>query len=135
MTRVWTSVAIALLAAMPAFAGDLRTETVHFPARQSGTTISDSIKGYQSVAYELGAAQGQTMVVDFATSNPSAYFNVYAPGKGPGDAAMYVGAASGNRFEGTLPAAGDYTVSVYLYRSAARRDEVADYTLDIGIDR
>lgn len=34
---------------------------------------------------------------------------------------------------GTLPVDGDYTVRVYLMRSAARRNETAEYTLTVGI--
>jgi hypothetical protein len=38
-----------------------------------------------------------------------------------------------NRFDGILPSSGVYSVSVYLYRSAARRGETSDYALDISI--
>jgi hypothetical protein len=47
---------------------------------------------------------------------------------------MFVGSSSGNQFEGRLPASGDYKVRVYLMRSAARRDEIADYRLEMIID-
>jgi hypothetical protein len=38
-----------------------------------------------------------------------------------------------NRFKGKLPTSGEYTVSIYMMRSAARRNEVSRYTLDISI--
>ena len=38
---------------------------------------------------------GQRMVVEMTTTNPSAYFNVWAPGA---DAAMFIGSAEGLRF-------------------------------------
>ena len=38
-----------------------------------------------------------------------------------------------NRFEGVLPSSGDYIVSVYLYRNAARAGETSKYTLEISI--
>jgi hypothetical protein len=44
-----------------------------------------------------------------------------------------VGSTSGNRFEAELPADGVYTIRVYLMRNAARRNETARYTLDVGI--
>ena len=47
---------------------------------------------------------------------------------------MFVGSTSGNQFEGRLPASGDYKVRVYLMRSAARRDEIANYRLEMIID-
>jgi hypothetical protein len=40
----------------------------------------------------------------------------------------------GNRLEGRLPASGDYKVRVYLMRSAARRDEIANQRLEMSID-
>lgn len=132
--RLATLATLAVLAATTVTADDIRTETVHFQAGASGATISDSIKGYESVSYMLGAGEGQTMVVNMTSPNLSAYFNVYAPGKGPGDEAMYVGSTEGNNFRGVLPVSGEYTVSVYLYRNAARRNEVANYTVDFGIE-
>lgn len=47
---------------------------------------------------------------------------------------MFIGSQQGNHFEGTLPADGEYTVQVYLMRNAARQNEKANYTLEIGID-
>ena len=38
---------------------------------------------------------------------------------------------SENPYEGTLPATGDYKIRVYLMRSAARRNEVANYRLEM----
>lgn len=64
---------------------DTRTETVRFDAGTSGTTITDSITGYESVLYTLGAEAGQRMQVRLEPTNLATYFNVYAPGKGPGD--------------------------------------------------
>jgi len=88
-------------------AEDVRTARVTFARGASSTSIHDSIKGDQSVNYELGAASGQTMVVSLTSANTSTYFNVFAPGKVPGrDEAMFIGASSGNRFEGQLSAAG-----------------------------
>jgi hypothetical protein len=44
-----------------------------------------------------------------------------------------VGSTSGNRFEAELPADGVYMVRVYLRRNAARRNETANSTLEVGI--
>ena len=41
---------------------------------------------------------------------------------------------SGDQFEGTLPAGGDYKIRVYLMRNAARRDETAKYRLEMIIN-
>ncbi len=129
----------AALSALPCIAQDIRTEQVRFGAGKTGTTIEGRITGYDSVSYTLGAEAGQTMRVVLDPSNLATYFNVYAPGSGPGDEALANSEMIGplvpelNRFEGRLPASGTYTVSVYMMRAAARRNEVSDYTLDISI--
>ena len=88
---------------------DIRQEQVQFKKGASSATIQGRIKGSQRVDYQLKARAGQSMVVDFKTGNPSAYFNVTAPGA---DSAMFIGSTSGNRFEGELPANGVYTIRV-----------------------
>ncbi|MCV2868470.1 SH3 domain-containing protein [Defluviimonas sp. WL0002] len=79
------------------------------------------------------------MTISLAPSNLATYFNVYAPGSGPGDQAIANSGLTGanvpdlNRFDGMLETSGEYTISVYMMRSAARRNEVSDYTLDVAI--
>jgi len=126
------ALSLGLLASTVALADDIRTERVHFKKGTSSATVKGSIKGYEAVDYVLGARKGQSMNVSLATSNSSNYFNILEPGKS--NEAMFVGSTSGNQFEGTLPASGDYKIRVYLMRSAARRDEVADYRLEMIID-
>jgi hypothetical protein len=121
-----------LLLATPAFADDIRTERVQFHRGANSAAVEGSIKGYEGVDYVLGAKAGQSMNVSMATDNGANYFNIIAPGKA--DEAMFIGSTSGKQFEGVLPASGDYTVRVYLMRSAARRDEVANYRLEMIID-
>lgn len=120
-------------------AQDIRTEAVRFPVGASGTTIDGSITGYESVSYMLGAEAGQRMVVKLVPSNFATYFNVYAPGRGPGDEAIANSGMTGanvpesNAFDGTLEATGDYTISVYMMRAAARRNEKSAYSLEISV--
>ena len=75
------------------------------------------------------------MTIALTSDNTAAYFNLYEPGQGPGGEALAVGdmLPEINRFDGVLAASGTYTVSVYLFRNAARRGETADFTLDISI--
>jgi len=108
----------------------IRAEQVQFKKGEAGATLEGKIKGDEIVDYELRAAAGQSLVVLFKPGNPSAYFNVLPPGT---DVAVFVGSSSGNRFEGNLPADGIYTIRVYLMRSAARRNESASYTLEVGL--
>ena len=88
----------------------IRKEPVHFKAGETGAAVKGKIKGDETVDYVLGAQKGQSMVVTLEASNQSACFNVTAPGT---DAALFIGATSGNRYEGTLPASGEYTVRLY----------------------
>ena len=103
---------------------------VSFAKGTSSQTLKGSIKGDQSRDYIVDARAGQTLTVDFKPSNASAYFNVIAPGA---DSAMFIGSTEGNRFSGPLSSSGRHTVQVYLMRNAARRNEVANYTITIGV--
>jgi len=82
--------------------------------------------------YVLGARAGQHMNVSLATKHGATYFNILAPGENEG--AMFNGSISQNHYEGTLPASGDYKIRVYMMRSAARRNEVAHYRLEMIVD-
>lgn len=112
-------------------ADDIRSERIRFPQGEIGTTIEGSIRGYEGVDYKLNARAGQVMTARLETDNPSNYFNVLAPGEA--DVAFFIGSAEGKRFEGELPEGGDYSIRLYLMRNAARRDEQANYSLEVAI--
>jgi hypothetical protein len=109
---------------------EIRKERIQFKKGAAAAAIKGRIKGYETVDYLLGANAGQTMQVALQTSNGANYFNVLPPGS---DAAIAIGSNLGNKWTGTLPVDGDYTVRVFLMRSAARRNETADFTLTVGI--
>jgi hypothetical protein len=46
---------------------------------------------------------------------------------------MAIGEQIDNRFDGLLPDDGVYTIRVFLYRAAARRNEASDFTLSVGV--
>jgi hypothetical protein len=124
--------ALAFIAVATAIAADdIRTERVHFKKGANSAVVEGSIKGYQTVDYVLGAQKGQTMNVSMATKHGATYFNVLAPGQS--EVAMFNGSTSENQFEGVLPESGDYKIRVYMMRSAARRNEVAKYRLEMVI--
>jgi hypothetical protein len=54
-----------------------------------------------------------------------------APGET--EVVFFNGSTRDNQYEGTLPKSGEYKIRVYMMRSAARRNEVADYRLEIII--
>jgi hypothetical protein len=125
--------AIALLLfglGQPALADNgIRTQRVQFAKGANSAVVEGTIKGSQTVDYVLHASQGQYMNVSMATDNGANYFNILAPGQT--EVAFFNGSVSENQYEGTLPATGDYKVRVYLMRSAARRNEVANYRLEM----
>ncbi|MEI8593686.1 hypothetical protein [Photobacterium sp. Hal280] len=123
---------LSLMFSVAAVADDIRTERVQFQKGTNGAVIEGSIKGYEVVDYVLNAKEGQQMNVSMATKHTATYFNILAPGEN--EAAMFNGSVSDNQYEGKLPASGDYKVRVYMMRSAARRNEVADYRIELMIN-
>ncbi|MCB1377302.1 MAG: hypothetical protein KDK89_02860 [Alphaproteobacteria bacterium] len=115
------------------FAAD-RTERVKFEKGSTGATIRGKIKGRDGMLYMIGAKAGQFMTVSLDTKSTSTYFNVFAPGDKPGEStALFASDRDGDSFNGELPASGDYTIQVYLYRNAARNNESANFHLNVEI--
>ncbi|MEY2853233.1 MAG: hypothetical protein RL030_365 [Pseudomonadota bacterium] len=112
-------------------ASDIRTERVHFAKGTSGATLKGTINGSETVDYVFGASKGQHANISLATKNTATYFNILAPGET--EVAFFNGSVSDNQYEGELPASGDYRIRVYMMRSAARRNEAADYQLEMNI--
>jgi hypothetical protein len=110
-------------------AEDIRQEKVHFQPGASSATVEGRIKGDQTVDYVLSVREGQFMNASMATDNKASYFNILAPGES--EVAMFNGSIGENQFEGVLPQTGDYRIRVYMMRSAARRNEVANYRLEM----
>ncbi|SMX25447.1 SH3 domain-containing protein [Boseongicola aestuarii] len=136
MTLLRHFIAFTLFVAttMGALAQD-RTFDVRFPAGTTGTTIEGDVSGRDAVLYRVGAEAGQSMSVVLSSDNLATYFNVYAPGRSLGDEALAIGEMSDpiNDWSGTLPTSGEYTIAVFLYRSAARRGETSKFRLDVSV--
>ena len=115
---------------MSVAAQNIEVIPITFAPGTSSATVKGAISGDRIVDYTLRAKAGQTMKVALKTSHASNYFNLLPPGS---EAALANGSVSGNDWSGTLPVDGEYTLRVYLMRSAARRNETANYTLTVGI--
>ncbi|MBB5684911.1 PPC domain-containing protein [Sphingobium boeckii] len=126
------TVSMAMLALVaPALAQDgIRIVAVQFARGASSAAMKGSIKGDEAVDYTVRVRAGQTLTVRLTTGNRSGYFNVTAPGA---DVAIFNGSISGKRFSVTIPSTGTYVVRVYLMRNAARRNDTANYTLNVAI--
>lgn len=139
--KAWATLAAAVILATAgvARAEDIRTERLTFAPGRTASTFQDEITGRESISYLVGARAGQRMVVGLESANTALYFNIYAPGSGPGGEALAVGDRIDemmrdiNAFDAVLPASGDYTVSVYLFRNAARDGETAPFTMTVSI--
>ncbi len=122
--------AVALLLAATCRAEpELRTEHITFKAGANSTQIDGRIKGYATVDYILPGQAGQPINVSLASRHKATYFNLLAPGET--QVAFFNGSLGDNQYEGTLPTSGDYTVRIYMMRSAARRNESAQYRLEV----
>lgn len=106
------------------------TSTVRFRAGGDSASYSGRIKGDETARYVIDARGGQMMNVLLRADNGSAAFNVLPAGS---QQAIFIGSSEGNQFSASLPRTGRYTIEVYLSRAAARRNEAANYNLDIAI--
>jgi|AraplaDrversion2_2_1032049.scaffolds.fasta_scaffold86037_2 hypothetical protein len=88
------------------------------------------IKGDQTAEFTVQAKAGQHLDVTMKSCNRSAYFNVQVAGSNEAD---FIGSIKGNHYGATVPTDTSYRVTVYLMRSAARRNAIADYQLQIDL--
>jgi hypothetical protein len=116
--------------AAPVSAQTIPSTEVPPSAASAGTVLNGTLKGDESIDYLVSAQAGQILSVDVASSNPGLYFNILPQGSAE---ALFIGSTSGNVADIPLPETGTYAIRVYLMRSAARRDEAAQYALGIGL--
>lgn len=102
-------------------------------AEGASTVVRGELRGCESVSYLITAHAGQRLKVRLTANNEENYLNIYTPGKGPGDEPLRTGTLSDISFDGTLAESGEYTVSVYLMKNAARKNDIARYTLSISL--
>lgn len=116
----------------PAEIDGITNKRITFDQGMSSKRIEGTITGDETIDYLLNVNAGQSMNISMSSSNTAAYFNVLAPGETA--AAIFNGSIGENMFEGVAEESGDYRIRVYLYRSAARRNEKADYGLEVAIN-
>lgn len=107
-----------------------KVEKHSIDASAPGTkTLRGKIRGYDTAEYKVTVRQGQALAVGLKTSSRSNYFNVTPPGA---QEASFIGSIKGLDYRDKAGQDGEYTISVYLMRNAARRNESASYTLTVG---
>jgi hypothetical protein len=130
--RTYIAITLVLLsAAKLSAADDITNEPIVFDDGGETAVVEGSIQGYQIIDYVLSAKRGQAMDIRLQTENTATYFNLIEPNKS--DEAMFIGSILGDEFQGNAEFTGNYKVRVYMMRSAARRNEKADYQLSIFV--
>jgi heat shock protein HslJ len=108
-------------------------QRVHFESGKYSATLqgtfSDRAQGDRD--YIVKAAANHVMVVALRTSSPSIHFNVFAPG----DDMPLANTSETNesRWEGVLPADGDYTVRVYWAGDVPPKGSKPTYQIQIAM--
>lgn len=125
--------AIAALLPCCASADQTTMHRILFEKGKSSALLIDKVGGRDTVLYKLNAKKGQFLKVSFKPDNESADYNIYIPGRGPGDEALHISATGGRDYLGQLYKTGDHTISVFLNRAAGRRGETAGFKLHVRI--
>ena len=106
-----------------------KSQDIHFAPGSSHAEVDGTVKGHAGKDFRLKASAGQTLQVDLKTAKGALHFNVIAPGS---NEAMFRGETAGRQAKLVLPMEGQYTIRTYLMRSAARRNEAAQFTLAVS---
>jgi hypothetical protein len=110
---------------------DEQIERLQFDDGGNSKLIKGRIVGRQTVTYVVQTRSGQELSVGMTTNNRSAYFNVSRAGE---PEAIFIGSTQGLNFSSQSPKRSEYLITVYLMRNAARRNEVANFSLRIDVD-
>ncbi|BCX48670.1 serine/threonine protein kinase [Haloferula helveola] len=124
------SVSAALVAS--AIAEDATTR-IQFEAGTSQAVVTGKVTGRDGTIYKLNAKEGQFLLVQVLPEGKGADFNIFIPGKGPGDEALFNSSTGGRTYIGQLYKTGDHSILVYQNRAAARRGETADYKMLVRV--
>ncbi|MFM2151015.1 MAG: hypothetical protein RLZZ187_3321 [Pseudomonadota bacterium] len=126
--------ALAILACQPAIAEQVQRERVHIEPGTHATTIRDRITGRDSHEYLVALRAGQVLQVRLTSGSGHVAFNVFAPGRRPGEAeALLIGVVVGTEAELRAAEDGEYLIQVFQSRAAGRRGERASFALRVGV--
>ena len=109
---------------------DETLQVVSMPATGS-TTVSGTVAGYESNAYAVPVGAGQTLRVDFQSSNTNLYMNIHDTADQSG-AAVHRGEVDGPSAVLSPAAPTTYLIRPFQPRAMARRNETGDYTIQIA---
>jgi hypothetical protein len=107
-----------------------QTYEVKFGPGARSATLAGTAKGYDVVAYVLGAKARQVLSVSFDADNRGCVFYFY---NHDATEPKHEGSVVNNKFESTLPADGNYSVKVMLYRAQAREGQSCNFSITFRI--
>ena len=132
MNQTLVSLFIAATLVTSASADKTTTKLINFEAGKSEAIVSGSFKGGNDVLYKLNARDGQFLQVKMLTDG-GADFNIFIPGKAPGDEALYVSAMATSTYLGQLYKNGTHSILIYQNRASARRGKTVHYKMLVSI--
>lgn len=132
MHRPFVSLVLCAAWVSTAAADDV-TKRVEFKKGSDHAILTGKITGRDSVLYKLNAKNEQFLQVTILPGGDAADFNIYIPGRGPGDEALFTTTTGGMKYLGQLYKTGDHTISIFQNRAIARRGETATYKLLVRI--
>lgn len=132
MIRTLTSAIVGLLSITSAIAEDT-FKRIQFERGKSEAILTGKVTGRDDVLYKLKARDGQFLTVQMLPGSKPTDFNIFIPGRGPGDEALYTSATGGGKYTGQLYKTGDHSILVFQNRAAARRGETTDFKLLVRV--
>lgn len=132
MFRTLSSAIIGSVLISSALAEDT-VKRIQFERGKTETILTGKVTGRDDVLYKLNARDGQFLTVEMLPGSKPTDFNIFIPGRGPGDEALYTSAAGGAKYLGQLYKTGDHSILVFQNRAAARRGETADFKLLVRV--
>lgn len=127
--------AVFVAFSLPVLAGQVHTKQITFDEGKNAVQLSGVVAGEDTVLYKLHAEKGHFLSIAFETKNQSADFNLYVPGRGMGDEALFASAVGGRTYLGQVRKSGDHSITVFLNRNAARKGDKAKFTMQVKIDK
>ena len=100
-------------------------------AATGSTSTAGSVVGYNSTAFAVPVAAGQTLTVEFVPSNTNLYMNIHDTRDQTG-AAVFRGEFDGTRAVLTPSAPTTYLIRPFQPRATARRGERGEFTLTVS---
>jgi len=129
-----TIVLSAFLFSVPAaLAEEGASQRIQFERGASQATVSGKLSGREDVVYKLNARDGQFLQVRMLPGVKGADFNIYIPGRGPGEEALYSSSTGGREYLGQLYKTGEHSIMVFQNRAAARRGDATEYKMLVRV--